>query len=70
MFGIATVAANSSVPDSQEAAVPGTDFTASLVQTTIPDGSTSAVLSVPITDNQESSPLKVFQFSLTSVAGG
>ena len=70
MFGMATVAPNSNVPANQEAAVQGTDFTNTLVQVTIPDGSTSGVLSVPVIDNLESGPLKVFQFTLTSVAGG
>lgn len=70
MFGIASVVANSSVPADQEAAVQGFDFSDTLVQVTIPDGSTSGILSVPVIDNQESGPLKVFQFTLTSVAGG
>ena len=67
---MAAVAPNSSVPDNQEAALESTDFAAILVTVTIPDGSTSGVLSVPVFDNQESGPLKVFQFTLTSVAGG
>ena len=70
VFGMATVAANATVPPNQEAAVESTDFSATLVQVTIPDGSTSGALSVPVVDNQESGPLKVFQFTLTSVAGG
>ena len=61
---------NSSVPANQEAAVQNVDFTASIVQTTIPDGSTSGVISVPVLDNQVSGPLKVFQFTLTSVTAG
>ena len=69
VFGMATVVANTSVSVDQEAAMESVDFTASLVQVTIPDGSTSGTLSVPVIDNQESGPLKVFQFILTSVAG-
>ena len=70
VFGIASMVANSSVPTDQEAAVQGTDFPVTLVQVTIPDGSTSGTLSVPVIDNQESGPLKVFQFKLSSVTGG
>lgn len=70
VYGMAMIAPNSSVPANQEAAVEGTDFTAALVQVTIPDGSTSGVIPVSVTDNQESGPLKVFQFVLTSVTGG
>lgn len=70
VYGMAMVAPNSSVPVNQEAAVAGTDFTAMLVQVTIPDGSTSGVIPVPVVDNEESGPLKVFQFVLTSVTGG
>ena len=70
VFGMATVTANTSVPVDQEAAVEGVDFSTTTVQVTIPDGSTSGMLSVPIFDNQHSEPLKVFQFTLTSVAGG
>lgn len=70
VFGMATVAANSTIPPNQEAAEESVDFAATLVQVTIPDGSTSGVLSVPVFDNQESGPLKLFQFNLTSVAGG
>ena len=70
VFGVASVVANTSVPLDQEAAVQSVDFAATVVQVTLPDGSTSGTLSVPILDNQESEPLKVFQFTLTSVAGG
>lgn len=70
MFGVATMIDNSSVPADQEAALEGTDFTTTIVQVSIPDGSTSGSLSVPIIDNQVSGPLKVFNFTLTSVAGG
>ena len=70
VFGMASMAANSSISTDQEAALQGTDFPATLVQVTIPDGSTSGTLSVPVIDNQESGPLKVFQFTLSSVAGG
>ena len=70
MFGMASMAANSSIPTDQEAALQGTDFPATRVQVTIPDGSTSGTLSVPVIDNQESGPLKVFWFMLSSVAGG
>lgn len=70
MFGVATMIDNSSVPVDQEAALLGTDFSATLVQVSIPDGSTSGVLFVPIIDNQVSGPLKVFNFTLTTVAGG
>lgn len=70
VFGVATMIDNSSVPVDQEAALPNTDFSATLVQVSIPDGDTSGVLSVPIIDNQVSGPLKVFNFTLTSVAGG
>ena len=68
--GISAVVDNSSIPANQEAALQNIDFTASLVQVTIPDGSTSGTLSVPVIDNQESSPLKVFSFTLVSVTGG
>ena len=68
--GIATAIANASVPSDQEAALPSIDFVGTVVQVTIPDGSTSGIISVPVFDNQESEPLKVFQFTLTSVTGG
>ena len=70
MFGLATVAANATLPANREPAVESVDFASTQVQVTIPDGSTSGTLSVPVFDNQESGPLKVFQFTLTSVAGG
>lgn len=70
VFGVATMIDNSSVPVDQEAALPSIDFSATLVQVSMPDGATSGVLSVPIIDNQVSGPLKVFNFTLTSVAGG
>ena len=70
VFGVASVAPNTTVPSDQLAAVESVDFAATLVQVTIPDGSTSGVLSVPVFDNLESGPLKIFQFTLASVTGG
>ena len=70
VFGVASVAPNTTVPSDQVAAVESIDFAATLVQVTIPDGSTSGVLSVPVFDNLESGPLKILRFTLTSVTGG
>ena len=67
--GMAMVAPSNSLPTNQEAAAEGTDFPVVSVSTTIPDGSTTGELKVPLMDNNLAGPVKVFQFTLTPFSG-
>ena len=65
--GMATVVPSNSTPPNQEAAEEDSDFTTAPVSTIIPAGATTGVITLPLLDNEESSPLKVFEFTLVDV---
>ena len=61
------VAPGNSIPANQEAATVGTDFAIIPVSTILEEGSTVGTIGVPLPDNEDTSPLKVFRFMLTAV---
>lgn len=65
--GVATVVSASSLPPQVVPATPTLDFSPIPVSLTFEEGVTTGLLNISLPDNSLTSPLKVFQFSLTSV---
>lgn len=64
--GISRTVSNDSIPANQEA-VPAADISMVEMSTVVSDGVTVGEMSVPLPNNDVSSPLRVFQFLLTNV---